>query len=147
MGTFGTGPFDSDGALDVLDWLADLRTGQRREVLERMFFVVRNEPWQLERTVFPDEVVAAAAVVAASLTGSASIKQQLAEKGYDADAISVTEADKDLAAAALEALVRTAGRDGPWLQRWTSRDDAVRARQTTDQVAAILVRGRRAQDR
>jgi Domain of unknown function (DUF4259) len=53
MGTFGTGPFDSDGALDFLDGLAELPTGQRREVLERMFLVVRNKPEQLERTCVP----------------------------------------------------------------------------------------------
>ena len=40
MGTFGTGPFDNDGALDLLNKLAD----QRREVLERIFFRVRGHP-------------------------------------------------------------------------------------------------------
>ncbi len=142
MGTFGTGPFDSDGALDFLDGLAELHGGQRREVLERMFLVVRNEPEQLERTVFPDEVVAAAAVVAVSLAGGTSIRQKLANSGYDADAIVVTDADHELAASALSALGRAAGRDGPWHHGWTSPDDAVRARQTTEQLAAILERGR-----
>jgi hypothetical protein len=142
MGTFGTGPFDSDGALDFLDGLAELHGSQRREVLERMFLVVRNEPEQLERTVFPDEVVAAAAVVAASLAGGTSIRQKLANSGYEADAIVVTDADHELAASALSALGRAAGRDGPWHHGWTSPDDAVRARQTTEQLAAILERGR-----
>ena len=128
MGTFGTGPFDSDGALDFLDGLAELHGGQRQEVLERMFLVVRDEPEQLERTVFPDEVVAAAAVVAASLAGGTSIRQKLANSGYDADAIVVTDADHELAASALSALGRAAGRDGPWHHGWTSPDDAVRAR-------------------
>jgi len=142
MGTFGTGPFDSDGALDFLDGLAELHGGQRRKVLERMFLVVRNEPEQLERTVFPDEVVAAAAVVAASLAGGTSIRQKLANSAYDADAIVVTDADHELAASALSALGRAAGRDGPWHHGWTSPDDAVRARQTSEQLAAILERGR-----
>jgi uncharacterized protein DUF4259 len=146
MGTSGTGPFDSDGALDFLDGLAELPAGQRREVLERLFLVVRNAPEQLERTVFPDEVVAAAAVVAASLSGGASIRQQLANTGYDADAILVTEADPELAASALNALRRAAGRDGPWHHGWTSPDDAVRARQTTEQLAAILGQGQGGQD-
>jgi Domain of unknown function (DUF4259) len=146
MGTFGTGPFDSDCALDFLDGLAELPTGQRREVLERMFLVVRNEPEQLERTVFPYEVVAAAAVVAASLAGGTSIRQKLANSGYDADAIVVTDADHKLAASALSALGRAAGRDGPWHHGWTSPDDAVRARQTTEQLAALLERERGGQD-
>jgi Domain of unknown function (DUF4259) len=127
MGTFGTGPFDSDCALDFLDGLAELPTGQRREVLERMFLVVRNEPEQLERTVFPYEVVAAAAVVAASLAGGTSIRQKLANS-------------------ALSASGRAAGRDGPWHHGWTSPDDAVRARQTTEQLAALLERERGGQD-
>jgi hypothetical protein len=145
MGTFGTEPFDSDGALDFLDGLAHLPTDQRRDVLERLFLAVRNEPKQLERTVFPDEVVAAAAV-AASLSDGASIRQQLVEKGCDASSILVTGADKELAASALEALLRAAGRDGPWHHGWTSPNDGIQARQTTDQLAAILVRGRRVQD-
>ncbi|MBO0822290.1 MAG: DUF4259 domain-containing protein [Actinobacteria bacterium] len=142
MGTFGTGPFDSDGALDFLDGLANLPAGELCEALERTFIVVWNEPEQLGRTVFPDEVVAAAAVVAASLSGGASIRRQLANKGYDADAILVTEANHELAESALNALGRAAGRNGPWHHGWTSPDDAVRARQTTEQLAAILKRAR-----
>jgi hypothetical protein len=91
-------------------------------------------------------VVAAAAVVAASLSGGASIRQQLANTRYDADAILVTEADHELAASALNALGKAAGRDGPWHHGWTSPDDAVRARQTTEQLAAILERGQGRQD-
>src|SRR5260221_13039193 len=134
MGTFGTGPFNSNGPLDVIDGLAELHGGQRREVLERMFLVVRNEPEQLERTVFPDEVVAAAAVVAVSLAGGTSIRQKLANSGYDADAIVVTDADPKLAASDLSALGRAPGRVGPWHAGWTSPDDAVRAPQTTEQL-------------
>jgi hypothetical protein len=44
MGTFGTGPFGSDGALDLLDQLADQPVGQRRVILERIFFRVRDLP-------------------------------------------------------------------------------------------------------
>lgn len=146
MGTFGTGPFDSDGALDFLDRLADLSADQRRDVLERLFLAVRNEPEQLERTVFPDEVVAAAAVVAASLSDGASIRQQLVEKGCDASSILVTGVDHELAVSALGALLRAAGRDGPWHHGWTSLNDEIGARQTSDQLAAILVRGRRVQN-
>jgi hypothetical protein len=146
MGTFGTGPFDSDGALDFLDGLADLPAGQRRDALERIFLAIPSEPQQPQRTVFPDEVVAAPAVVAASLFGGASIRQQLSSKGYVADAILLTEADHELAASALDALERAAGRDGPWHHGWISPGDAVRARQTTEQLAAILERGQGGQD-
>lgn len=69
LGTFGTGPFGNDGALDFLDELAGQPAGEHREVLERMFFRVRSRPDLLGWKFFPDEVVAAAAVVAASLPG------------------------------------------------------------------------------
>jgi hypothetical protein len=42
--------------------------------------------------------------------------------------------------AALEALLVAAGRDGPWHDGWTSPQAAAQARQTTDQLAAILMR-------
>jgi Domain of unknown function (DUF4259) len=75
MGTFGTGPFDNDGALDLLDELASQPAYQRREVLERIFFRVRDRPDLLGWKFFPDEVVAAAAAVAASLPGGEGIRQ------------------------------------------------------------------------
>jgi hypothetical protein len=37
MGTWGTGPFSSDGALDLLDVLGTQPASQRREALERIF--------------------------------------------------------------------------------------------------------------
>jgi hypothetical protein len=63
-GTFGTGPFDSDDARDLVDQLAD-RPGQRREVLDRLFFRVRDRPGLLDWEFSAGEVVAAAAIVAA----------------------------------------------------------------------------------
>lgn len=44
---------------------------------------------------FPDEVVAAAAVVAASLPGGEGVRQLLADQGYDADAILLPAADPE----------------------------------------------------
>lgn len=69
MGTFGTGPFSNDGALGLLDELADQPASQRRDVLERIFLQVRDRPDLLGRKFFLDEIVAAAAVVAAGLPG------------------------------------------------------------------------------
>ena len=50
MGTFGTGPFGSDGALDLLDELASQSADQRREALERIFSQVRDHPDLLGQT-------------------------------------------------------------------------------------------------
>ena len=86
VGTFGTGPFDSDDARDLVDQLAD-RPGQRREVLDRLFFRVRDRPGLLDWEFSAGEVVAAAAIVAASLPGGEDIRQQLADLACDVDAI------------------------------------------------------------
>ena len=47
VGTFGNGPFDSDDARDLVDQLAD-QPGRRREVLDRLFFRVRDRPGLLD---------------------------------------------------------------------------------------------------
>ncbi len=110
MGTFGTGPFGSDGALDLLDELVGQPAVQRREALERVFSRLRDRPDLLGRKIFPDEIVAAAAVVAASLPGGEGV------------------------------------RDGPRYDGWTDPQTAAEARQTTDRLAAILLREEHSQD-
>jgi uncharacterized protein DUF4259 len=140
MGTFGTGPFSSDGALDLLDKLAGQSVGQRRELLEGIFLQVRDRPGLLGREFFPDEVVAAAAVVAAGMAGGEDIQRDLAGQGYGISAVLVPGPDSALCAFALEALLAAAGRDGPWHDGWVDPETAAEARQTTGRLAAILVR-------
>lgn len=147
MGTFGTGPFGSDGALDLLDELVDQPAIQRREALERVFSRLRDRPDLLGRKIFPDEIVAAAAVVvAASLPGGEGIRKDLASLGYDPDTLLVPALDPDLNHSALEAPLVAAGRDGPWHDGWTSPQTAAEARQTTDRLTAILLREEHSQD-
>jgi alpha-glucosidase len=141
MGTWGTGPFSSDGALDLLDELAGQPASQRREALERIFSGARNRPDLLGRKFFPDEIVAAAAVLAASLPGGEGPRQNLADHGYDVDALLVPAPDPELNHSALEALQVAAGPHGPWHDGWTGPQAAAQARQTTDRLAAILRRG------
>lgn len=146
MGTFGTGPFGSDGAQDFLDGLKDQSADQRREALERIFSRVRDHPDVLGREFFPDEVVAAAAVVAAGLAGGEGIRRDLDGKGDDVSAILVQAPDPELSACALEALLVAAGPDGPWHDGWVNPGLAAEARQTTDRLAAILRGGERSPD-
>jgi hypothetical protein len=140
VGTFGTGPFSNDTALDLLDELADHPPGQRSEALKRIFFQVRDHPDLLGRTFFPDEIVAAAAIVAASLPGGGDIRRDLAGQGYDVQSVLVPAPDHELTTFALEALLLAAGPDGPWHDGWVNPQDAPRARQTSDQLTAILRR-------
>lgn len=140
MGTFGAGPFGNDGALDLLDTVADQPAGRRRTILERIFLQVRDRPDLLGWKFFPDEIVAAAAVVAASLPGGEPIRQDLADLGYDLDAMLISAADHELNTVAREALLIAAGPDGPWHEGWTDPQAAAQARQTTDQLDAIFFR-------
>src|SRR5215472_7668459 len=118
MGTFGTGPFDNDGALDLLDELASQPADQRHERLERLLSRVQDRPDLLGWKFFPDEVVAAAATVAAGLAGGEGIRQSLADHRYDAGTVLLPAVDPELNASAFEALLLVAGRDGPWHAGW-----------------------------
>src|SRR5262249_15960167 len=88
MGTFGTGPFDSDAALDLLELLKEYPRAQRLEVLRRLFAAVLQDPdadrfqvafpeyrrWFRRRQGFTDrlssaEVVAGAILVVLALPG------------------------------------------------------------------------------
>jgi alpha-glucosidase len=140
MGTFGTGAFSSDGAVDFLDELAELSPELRAAVLEQMFEVVREKPEMLWRQFFPDQVVAAAAIVAATLPGGEQFGEELeelVEKDVAADARLVGTAPA-LAKGALEALLYVAGPEGPWHKGWTNEADAVAARGTTDTLSRVL---------
>ena len=65
MGTWGPGAFDNDDALDLLDTLTEQDAASRGETLERIFRTTREHPENLNWTLGPGQVVAAASVVAA----------------------------------------------------------------------------------
>jgi hypothetical protein len=133
MGTWGTGAFDSDAALDLLDSLARQGPAQRRRAVERVFRTA-GEP---VRGMRPGEVVAAAALVAAGLPAGADSAREITRLGYDAAALVPADAP-GLAGAALAALLAVAGPDGPWCQGWVSEALARQARRTAGELAAAL---------
>jgi uncharacterized protein DUF4259 len=140
IGTFGTGPFSSDGAVDFLSELGDRPAGQRAAALERMFLFVREKPELLCREFFPDEVVAAAAVVAASLPGGQQFDQSLQTLEDDdlARDVGLATPAPQLADIALEALRFVAGPEGPWQQGWTTAADAAEALDTIAALSQVL---------
>jgi alpha-glucosidase len=145
VGTFGTGPFDSDDARDLVDQLAD-QPGQRREVLEHLFGRVRDRPGLLDWEFSAGEVVAAAAIVAAGLPGGEDVQQQLVDLAYDLDAILIPAPDGELIDAARQALLLVAGRDGAWHNGWINPEEATQARQTSNHLTAIFLREQHSQD-
>ena len=138
VGTFGTGPFDSDDALDLVDQLTD-QPGQHDEVLRRLLYRVRDRPGSLDREFSAGEVLAAAAIVAASLPGGEGIQQKLDDLAYDVDAILIPAPDGELIDAARQALLFVAGRDGAWHAGWINPETATQARQTSNHLAAIFL--------
>ncbi|MGC4760237.1 DUF4259 domain-containing protein [Micromonospora trifolii] len=139
MGTFGTGPFSSDGALDFLDELTERPPQQRSEALRHMFGYVRANPDLLWREYFPDQVVAAAAVVAASLPGGEYLQDDLAELSDEPNGTILPTSVPELAAPALEALLLVASPGGPWHQGWTAESDRTEAQLTCDGLTAVLL--------
>ena len=138
MGTWGTGAFDNDDALDLLDTLRDQDTVSRRETLERILRKAEEHPENLK--FGPGEVVAAAAVVAAALPAGGAFLQDLTEHHYDAAAIVIPDSDPALVDAALAALLIAAGRDGAWHEGWVRAEAAQQARRTTDELASVFYR-------
>jgi hypothetical protein len=138
MGTFGTGPFSSDSALDLLDELAGQPSDQRRQALERTFSQVRDHPGLLWGKFAPDQIVAAAAIVAAGLPGGEDIRQELSDQAYDANMLIVPAPGQQLTTLALQALLAAAGPGGPWHQGWVDQQTAADARQTIDRLTEIL---------
>ncbi|MCO1595546.1 DUF4259 domain-containing protein [Micromonospora sp. RHAY321] len=135
MGTFGTGPFSSDGALDFVEELAEKPPEHHLDALRHMFAYVLANRDLLWREFFPDQVVAAAALVAAALPGGEHLQAELSD---ETDMALLPASASDLATPALEALLFVAGPDGPWHQGWTTEAHRLDARRTINDLDAIL---------
>ena len=140
MGTWGTGVFDNDDALNLLDTLRGEDEALRRKALEVIFRAAGERPEDLSWVLGPGEVVAAAAIVAAGLESGEAIVAEIGELGYEPAAILIPGSDPALADAALAALLIAAKRDGAWHQGWADAGKARQARRTTDQLASVFYR-------
>jgi hypothetical protein len=143
MGTFGTGPFSSDGAMDFLEELAGRPPGERAAALERVFLLVKEQPDLLGRDLFADEVVAAAAIVAATLPGGRQFDERL-ETLVENDLVPdgrLSVPAPEPASIAREALLFVRGPQGLWHQGWTNDTDAAEARATIAALSQVLALG------
>lgn len=140
MGTWGPGAFDSDDTLDLLDTLTEQDAAARRESLGQIFRAAQDHPDDLNWTLSPCQVVAAAAVVAAGLPDGGAVVREITGKHYDVAALIIPGDNPELAEAALVALLIAAGRDGTWHEGWTDTGTALQARWTTDQLASVFYR-------
>jgi len=97
VGTWGSGAFDSDDALDLLNTLVEQNAASRRETLERIFCTARERPQDLNWTLGPAEVVAAVAIVAAGLPAGGAFVREIAGHDYDAAALVIPGEDPEFA--------------------------------------------------
>ena len=135
MGTWGVSPFESDSAQDFLDGLADISAGQREEAVRRMLSYPVNDAASLMRDVVPEEVMAAAALVALGLPGGA----ELPWRDDEASTAALSESSSAaLAGMALRAVDVVVAPDGWWWRGWVSEDDRVQAGELVSQLRSAL---------
>ncbi|MFJ8580371.1 DUF4259 domain-containing protein [Micromonospora sp. NPDC093277] len=145
MGTWSSGPFDNDQAMDLLDELAEMDEDQKAEHFREVFTnALSSSP---SERVWPKEVVAAAAVVALALPGGAVVVN-FEEGDFDPDAEEnaedewsaaiLREPGSALAGLALEALSGVTRAGGEWFSSWLLEDDRDAAVVRVDSIARVL---------
>ncbi|RUL89913.1 MULTISPECIES: DUF4259 domain-containing protein [Micromonospora] len=139
MSTWGTGLFASDGAQDFLEGLAELEADDRSSELEREMSELLRDPSRLMRTVFPESLIAAAALVALSLPGGQRIMDR--QSSFIADAVSAASLDypaPELASDALQVLAIVTDPEGLWSKGWRLLEDREEALAGIGMVKEIL---------
>jgi hypothetical protein len=115
MGTWGEGPFDSDGAQDFLDSLEELGSDARLVVVSRLLRSAAVPLSEWPGDLWDTDVIAAAAVVAVNVSG---------DDLFDAEH-RVTEwlpkpLPAELPSLALRAVEEATAPGGPWARSWTT---------------------------
>jgi hypothetical protein len=136
VGTWGTGPFGSDGAQDLLAALAGQTPMQRTETIGSILAPGAMPADRRPPDLWDTEVIAAAAVVAANVSG----------EGFDSDperALDVADylpkpLDPALVATALQALIYATAPGTFWSTSWADDDLRREAIEEHDRVREAL---------
>ncbi|MGW1613794.1 DUF4259 domain-containing protein [Streptomyces sp. NPDC002285] len=136
MGTWGSGPFDSDTAEDFLDELEGYPAPQRLEVVERTFRAAIEADGSPSSSVLPEEVMAAAAVVAANVPAGHSL-------AWNEEYPGITEwlakpIAPALASSAVQALESALPADGWFWRSWVDAGERVEAQAAIDALRSVL---------
>jgi hypothetical protein len=132
MGTWGTGPFDSDMAEDFVDRLEDLSSAQRAErIRARLEKAIAADDEKL-----PGEVLATAAVVAAGLPAGRGLSWNEDYEGIESW-LSPDEA-RGLAGLADRALEVNFAPDSWYWTSWTDEDESDEARAVQARLRQVL---------
>ena len=129
MGTWDTGPFDNDAAAEWGGEFTEASEEARLEMLEEALRAAADEADYLEADV-ACEAIAAAAVVAARLSGPA----------VDPDMSLEVEVPSELPELALRALERVVDEDSAWRDNWDEAEQLDDAVAVLDPIRTALAR-------
>jgi alpha-glucosidase len=135
VGTWGTGPFDSDAAEDYVDALERMSASERLGALEEIFgraAMAADDSWRE-----PGELVAAAAVVAANMPLGTSLP--LNEDYEEIPQWLVKPVPDELAASAIRALDAALPAGGWFWRSWTDEGDRIESETMVANLKAVLV--------
>ncbi|MEU9174059.1 DUF4259 domain-containing protein [Streptomyces sp. NPDC048420] len=136
MGTWGSGPFDSDTAEDFLDELEEQPASRRLTVVENTFRSAIEAGGRSNSSVLPEEVMAAAAVVAANVPAGSSL-------AWNEEYPSITEwlakpITPALALSAIQALEVALPADGWFWRSWVDASEREEAQAAIGSLRSVL---------
>jgi hypothetical protein len=134
VGTWGTGPFDSDGAEDYVDELERMSAAQRLDALEEIFgraVMAVGDSWRE-----PSELIAAAAVVAANMPLGTGVP--LDEDHGEMPQWLVKPVPDELAVSAVRALDAALPTGGWFWRSWTDEGDRIESQTVVANLKAAL---------
>jgi Domain of unknown function (DUF4259) len=138
VGTWGTAPFANDSALDLLETLVPVSSAERLALVLRTLdagAAAGDDPSDAARLA-PEEVISAAAVVAANLPTGAPLPWNSWVPGITRWL--ARPVPPDTPARALAAIDAAVPDDGPWWGAWVDDADRERAGAELDQLRAAL---------
>ncbi|GIH07547.1 hypothetical protein Rhe02_56140 [Rhizocola hellebori] len=135
MGTWGPGPFDSDGARDLIDFMAQRSPDERRHAFHGIFAdAMRLSDDDVD--LHPSDVIAAVALIAMSVPGG---PEQLGEIATEKAAAGIVAGlDPQLATEALVALAAMSVPGNDWYDTWIEDDPEGEAAQSAQAVTEVL---------
>ncbi|MFG2550718.1 DUF4259 domain-containing protein [Streptomyces sp. NPDC048581] len=136
MGTWGSGPFDNDTAEDTLEELDAMSQRHREETVSAVFRSAVRGAGSPSASVLPEEVIVAAAVVAANTPAGARV-----ERNEDYPSIACWLAkpvSPALAASAVEALRAALPADGWYWSGWKEPQGKVEAQERIEGIISLL---------
>ncbi|GGM09588.1 hypothetical protein GCM10010129_61910 [Streptomyces fumigatiscleroticus] len=135
MGTWGSGPFDSDTAEDTLEELDGMSPEERKVAMLSTFRSAREGRGSPSSAVLPEEVIVAAAVVAANTPAGVTISWH---DDYSIEEWLTKPVEGDVALEAVEAVESALPPDGWYWDGWVNPADRAKAREWIDRILDIL---------